>query len=183
MKEQKNLPVLRHRKRKKYQIWFRFFPHAALIAGCIAVIISITGNVSGKETTPDEIVSREIVSGKTIPESSVTRMDTPQNDTEPSETQHPALPWYLTLINSQNPLPENYMDHPIDLADVPYGEKVDRRIYEPLMEMLNAAAQLGPVVVSGYRTPEKQQSLYDDKIKEYKKQGYSENEAMELAQQ
>ena len=32
-------------------------------------------------------------------------------------------------------------------------------------------------------TPEKQQRLYDDKIKEYKKQGYSENEAIELARQ
>ena len=75
------------------------------------------------------------------------------------------------------------MDDPISLVDVPGGEKVDERIYEPLMEMLNDAEDLGPIVVSGYRTPEKQQSLYDDKIKKYKKQGYSESEAIILAGQ
>ena len=40
------------------------------------------------------------------------------------------------------------------------------------MEMLDAAEaeDLGPIVVSGFRTEEKQQSLYDDKIREYRQQ-------------
>ena len=38
------------------------------------------------------------------------------------------------------------MDAPISLVDVPGGEKVDERIYEPLMEMLNDAEDLGPIV-------------------------------------
>lgn len=164
-----------------------FLPHVVLIAGCATILISITSNVLGKESIPDsipgEMISSEIISVETIPESPVAQTDDTQNDAglpEPADTD---IPWYLTLVNSRNPLPENYMDRPLDLVDVPGGEKVDERIYEPLMEMLNDAEELGPIVVSGYRTPEKQQSLYDDKIEEYRKQGYSESEATGLAQQ
>ena len=53
------------------------------------------------------------------------------------------------------------------------------------MEMLKAAKAegLGPIVVSGYRTQEKQRRLYEDKIKEYRKQGYSKEEARRKAEQ
>ena len=52
-----------------------------------------------------------------------------------------------------------------------------------LMEMLDAAAAegLGPLVVSGFRTQKTQQSLYEDKIAEYRKKGYDEEEAKRLA--
>lgn len=183
MKKQKNFPVRRYRKRKNNRIWLRLLPHVVLITGCLAIIISITGNVFGKESTPEEIVSNEMISGEAIPGSPAAETDDFPNDAGSSGAADTDIPWHLTLINDRNPLPENYMDDPIDLVEVPGGEKVDNRIYEPLMEMLNDADELGPVVVSGYRTPEKQQRLYDDKIKEYKKQGYSENEAIELARQ
>ncbi len=173
MNEQKNILIRRHKIRKKHRMCFRLLPHVVLITGCLAVLISITGNIFGKESVPDEI----------IPENPVTETDDFQNDAGQSVKTDTDSPWYLTLVNSQNPLPENYMDPPIDLIDVPGGEKIDARIYEPLMEMLNDADELEPIVVSGYRTPKKQQRLYDDKIKKYKKQGYSENEAIELARQ
>lgn len=183
MKEQKNLPVRRHRKRRKHLIWLRLLPYVVLIAGSLAVIISITSNVFRKESIPNEIVSTEMISSETIPENPMAETDDFQVDIGQSETQTMDTDWYLTLVNREHPLPENYMDDPISLVDVPGGEKVDERIYEPLMEMLSDAEELGPIVVSGYRTPEKQQSLYDDKINKYKKQGYSESEAIELAQQ
>ena len=92
--------------------------------------------------------------------------------------------WNLTLVNRWNPLPEKY---DIDLVEVPGGEKVDKRIYEPLMEMLEAAKEGNwnqlPVVVSGYRTQKKQQELYDEKIAEYRTQGYSKDEAVKQAEQ
>lgn len=92
--------------------------------------------------------------------------------------------WNLTLVNPWQPIPQDYE---VTLVEVPGGEKVDERIYGPLMEMLEAAkeANLGqlPMVVSGYRTQEKQQELYDGKIAEYKMQGYSEDEAARLAEQ
>lgn len=39
------------------------------------------------------------------------------------------------------------------------------------------------MVVSGYRTQEKQQQLYDEKIAKYKQEGYSNEEAVEQAEQ
>lgn len=67
------------------------------------------------------------------------------------------------------------------------GELVDERIYEPLMEMLEAAKEGNwnqlPLVVSGYRTQEEQQRLYDDRIAKYRGQGFSESEAKEMAEQ
>ena len=93
-----------------------------------------------------------------------------------------STPWNLTLVNRDHPVPDGYK---VELVDVPGGEKVDQRIYEPLMEMLDdaSAGDLGPIVVSGFRTQEKQQSLYDEKIQKYQNQGYSKEEAVELAEQ
>lgn len=91
--------------------------------------------------------------------------------------------WNLVLVNYENPIPEHYEPA---LVEVTGGEKVDRRIYAPLMEMLEAAKEgnwgLLPKVVSGYRTQKKQQSLYDDKVAKYEKQGYAKEEAKEMAE-
>ena len=85
----------------------------------------------------------------------------------------------LILVNRWNKIPDNYT---VELVEVPGGEKVDKRIYEPLMQMLDDAKESNwdelPIVVSGYRTNEKQTELYEEKIKEYMKKGYSEKEAI-----
>lgn len=77
--------------------------------------------------------------------------------------------------------------HKSKLVEVPGGEKVDERIYDPLMEMLEAAKEGNwnqlPMVVSGYRTQKKQQQLYDDKVAGYRKEGNSQSEAEKLAKQ
>ena len=90
--------------------------------------------------------------------------------------------WALRLVNPWNPVPDNYEP---ELREVPGGEQVDGRIYEPLMEMLEAAREGNqgelPHVESGYRTQEVQQSLYEEEIAENLAQGYSEEEARELA--
>lgn len=103
------------------------------------------------------------------------------NDTQDDDAQAD-VPWYLTLVNRWNPLPKDY---DLELMEIEGGELVDKRIYEQLMEMLdNAKAEkLGPIVVSGYRTQEQQQSFMDEKITSYRKQGYSKSKAKELAEQ
>ena len=88
------------------------------------------------------------------------------------------------LVNYENAIPENYEPK---LVEVPGGEKVDERIYDPLMELLEAAKEGNwdqlPMVVSGYRTQKKQQQLFDDKVAGYRKEGNSQSEAEELAKQ
>lgn len=94
------------------------------------------------------------------------------------------LPWYLILINSQNPIPKDYT---VNLVELEGGERVDERIYEALTEMLEDAKEANagqlPVVVSGYRTTDDQQRIFDGKVKKYRRQGYSNSEALELAGQ
>lgn len=91
--------------------------------------------------------------------------------------------WNLLLVNKWNKIPENYKP---DLVEVAGGEKVDKRIYDPLMEMLEAAKVKNwgqmPMVVSGYRTNEKQKQLYEEKIKSYRNKGYSKEKAKEEAE-
>lgn len=88
----------------------------------------------------------------------------------------------LLLVNRWNPLPGGYVP---DLVEIPGGEKVAKEAYAPLMEMLQQAEAegLGPQVVSGWRTQEKQQSLYDNKIGEYLSQGYSQKDAVAAAEE
>ncbi len=79
------------------------------------------------------------------------------------------------------------MDYEVNLVELEGGEQVDERIYEPLMELLEAAKESNwdqmPLVVSGYRTQEVQQQFYDDKIADYRRQGYSKEDAKEMAEQ
>ena len=87
-------------------------------------------------------------------------------------------------MNRWNPLPENYT---VDLVEVPGGQQVDERIYQPLMEMLEAAREGNwgelPQVLSGYRTQEEQERLFQEEIDGNLAEGCSEEEARELAQQ
>lgn len=119
---------------------------------------------------------------ETPPKDPVTGIDPPQSGADSTEISDTDTPWYLTLVNRWHPLPEDYAVH--DLVEVPGGEKVDARIYEPLMELLAAAEaeELGPIVVSGFRTEAKQRSLYEDKIREYQREGHSQEEAQALAE-
>jgi len=116
-----------------------------------------------------------------LPAISGENSEAPSNDTQDDYAQSDT-PWYLTLVNKWNPLPENY---DLELVEVEGGELVDKRIYDALLEMLDnsKAEDLGPIVVSGYRTQEKQQSFMDDKIASFRQQGYSKSEAKELAKQ
>ncbi len=91
-------------------------------------------------------------------------------------------PWYLLLVNSTHPLPEDW-EAPA-LIEMPGGETVDARIYEPLSQMLADAADEGlePFVASGFRTRAEQQGFMDEKINEYRSQGCGESEARALAE-
>ena len=92
-------------------------------------------------------------------------------------------PWYLVLVNRDNPIPENWEVNPVEVSG---GQTVDTRIYAPLMKMFEAAQSsnmdLLPNVESGYRSTEKQQSLWDQKLSEFLNEGYTEQEAKELTE-
>lgn len=130
---------------------------------------------SVEEAVPEED------SEETLPEEPAAVSPDLNEESEPLEVAEDPL-WYLRLVNRWNPIPEEYE---MELVEVPGGQLVDARIYEPLMALLQAAEaeNLGPIVVAGYRTWEKQQSIMDERIAGYMNQGYSEEEAAALAEQ
>ena len=93
-------------------------------------------------------------------------------------------PWNLVLVNRSHPVPADWTVTPVAL---PNGQTVDARIYEPLMEMFEAARSVNldllPNVESGYRSEEKQRELFEQKCAEYLRQGYSEKEAKALTEE
>lgn len=89
--------------------------------------------------------------------------------------------WYLTLVNRRNPIQSS---ENIDVVELSNGERVDSRIYPHLQRMFDdmRAEGIYPVVASGYRTQAEQQEIYDNKVAEYVRAGYSELEAKELTE-
>ncbi len=102
---------------------------------------------------------------------------TPEPTPEPMPAPTPT-PWQLVLVNRDNPVPEDWSVDPVEL---PNGQIVDARIYEPLMEMFEAAREVNqgilPVVTSGYRSAQRQQEIFDARVAEYRAQGMSEADA------
>ncbi len=90
--------------------------------------------------------------------------------------------WNLILVNSKHRIPKRYE---VELIRLSNGKQVDERIYPELQEMFDAARANGLhlFVAEGYRTQKEQQQLLDEKIEEYKNEGYPKAEAEELARQ
>ena len=82
----------------------------------------------------------------------------------------------LMLVNSTHALPDGYN---VELTTLGNGQQVAQIIYPELQRMFDDARTQGiyPVVASGYRTAEKQQSLMDEKVQALEGQGYSESDA------
>lgn len=88
--------------------------------------------------------------------------------------------WNLILVNKDNLIPEDYE---VETAKVEGKWEVDVRIREAIVEMLADARKEGldPIICSAYRTSNYQKNLFNNKVKEYKRKGYSQKSAEEQA--
>ena len=86
----------------------------------------------------------------------------------------------LYLVNPWNYIPENYT---VELTSIGDTHQVATIAYEDYMTMIAdcQAAGFSPIVCSSFRTQEYQEGLFQNRIKRYVDQGYSEEEATELA--
>lgn len=86
------------------------------------------------------------------------------------------LPWYLTLVNEDYAVPE---DWEIEVTELRDDQRVDSRMYPDLQEMFDAcrADGLYPLVWSSYRETADQQRLMDEKIESYISVGLSKHDA------
>lgn len=94
-------------------------------------------------------------------------------DTEPA--------WNLILVNGAHPLPEDF-EIP-ELTQLRNGQAIDSRAYPPLQRMMDAARAEGlqPLICSSFRTWDKQEELFANKVQSYLNQGYAQTEAEEKA--
>lgn len=90
--------------------------------------------------------------------------------------------WRLVLVNKQHPIPENYE---FTLGTITGNMQCDERIISDLLTMLQAAREEGInlSICSPYRNQDRQQLLFDKKIKLYMGQGMSYMEAYKVASQ
>ncbi|ADL03805.1 M15 family metallopeptidase [Lacrimispora saccharolytica] len=133
------------------------------VAAVIGLLWYCINGLNLKEVSPEPILSI----GTDSP-------DISSADIKKDDTDDPL--WSLILVNRWNVIPEDYH---VDLTKLSNGQTVDTRIYPALQNMFDAARADGVnlVVVSGYRTAEKQQSLMDEKVAAYKAEGYSAYQA------
>ena len=84
--------------------------------------------------------------------------------------------WKYLLVNETHPLPEDFEPR---LAKTRNGQQVDRRIQPAVERMLDAAAKdgLNRQICASYRAYEKQDSLMDESIAKYLRQGMDYREA------
>lgn len=90
--------------------------------------------------------------------------------------------WALILTNARYPIPEDYT---VELKVLPGTEQsVDARIYDTTLRMISdmKAEGLRPIVCSAYRTLDRQEILFNRKVKSYVKKGYSMEAASREAQ-
>ena len=110
-----------------------------------------------------------VTANQNLPEAQSMEVVVPSPSTQIDE-------WKLTLVNPWNPLPENYTFTSKQLSN---GHSVDERCYPDLREMMDAcrSAGLSPVICSSYRSWEKQQDLFQNKVNRLMAQGYSRDSA------
>lgn len=99
---------------------------------------------------------------------------------QPSGRQTDISKWNLVLVNNDFCIPDSY---DIELLELSNGEKIDRRIYPELREMLDDMRSEGlySFVREGFRSAEEQKQILRDMVKEKMVQGFMPSEAYKEA--
>ncbi len=97
-----------------------------------------------------------------------------------SALPQPLRDWKLTLVNYDNKMPDKFQNVIVHA----YNVDLDSRIVEPYRQMHDAAQKDGISIwlSSGYRSPEKQQMLFEQEIQNYVKTGLDYVEALAKAE-
>lgn len=90
--------------------------------------------------------------------------------------------WNLKLVNKDNSVDSSYVP---ELEEIDDGVMFDKRAISYLKEMINAMYKEGITAIwvqSAYRSYEKQEELFNNKVQYYIEQGEEQEEAERLAQ-
>lgn len=135
----------------------------SLIAGIAAGAVLLGTGICREET------GLEFMRNETYAQTNIQRKDKKDEGIPEREA-------ILTLINYKNPIPGNWRTTLVELKN---GQAVDERAYPSLQRMMDDARAVGlnPLICSSYRSREKQEQLYREKINSCLMQGYTQKEA------
>ena len=145
----------------------------------VAVVLSDKGEGTS-EKNPSVKVSAEEQSESNeteIPENNGMEKESEViQEPEVPETEEKTPEWNLILANPWNSIPEDFT---VELCDIGGGHKVDARIVDELNQMMSdlRAAGHSAFICSSYRTNDKQTTLYNNEVNEYRAMGYSDEDA------
>lgn len=166
-----------HRKRRIRPLTLLFFCALGFLIIVSAFLLARLP-ARNSQIDPPVAVANQVESSEHPIYSAPTQNDPPQKAAESPTNPKPiaADSWKLLLVNPWNPLPEGYSIQTVTLKN---GLQVDERCYPDLQAMMDAcrADGLSPVICSAYRTQEKQETLFQNKVSRLIAQGYTESEA------
>lgn len=181
--------------RKKNRIWLAFMLFLLILAAAgVLISLALWSSASVESAALDAALRKsdmELSIRRLAAEQRLTLAASAQEDAELARQQRLALKESFLqrdreelslLVNPWHPLPENYSPRLVPLGD---GIYMDERAAGALTEMLRACFASGtvPVPLSGYRTQEYQQELFDKKIENLLRSGYSQDIVRDTAAQ
>ena len=166
-------------KRRKHKL-----PLVIVIAGAL---LFFCGFFLGKTRAESDSPSESSVPTLTLPQTEQAKNSQEETVgvTEPvadeQEENTTEAEWNLILVNGEHPLPEDFQVP--ELTQLRNGQAIDSRVYPALQEMMDAARAegLAPLICSSYRTWDKQEMLFANKVQSYLEQGDSQTAAEEQA--
>ncbi len=177
------------RKRQKYRRIRRLVIRLIAVCICLVAVIGIGAACLVVELKQRHTASPPVRLSE-IAEEAETGADHPIDENEEnserdigqsSQEDTDETSWCLILVNKWNKIQDDYQ---VELETLSNGQQVDQRIYAALQNMFDSARKdnIYPIVASGYRTTEKQQSIMDEKIQDYENEGCSPEEAKTKAE-
>ena len=180
----KGNPNIRKLKQHSHSIFFGVIV-AVLLLLCLLVIVLLTRDSEGEPVTePNETAvaleeAEESEDAEEEPEE-----ETPYFPVEhqPEEVTASEIPWYLTLINENQPLEEDFRP---ELAQVTYGHFVDTRIVEAASQLLASAQNAGIIleIAASFRDYDTQRNLFDYHMAQRIAEGYGLFDSFQLTRQ
>ena len=107
------------------------------------------------------------------------QLDEVPGDGEAKELEIDPDDWKLMLVNKQNPVPEGFEPQ---LANITESQMADERIIDDIYMMMDAASEDGVdlMICSAYRSYDRQNTLFNNKINKLMKEGMSYLEAYKV---
>ena len=180
MNNKSNNNIVSRRRKNKYRKTFVLVQKILLLIFLLLLIIMCTILIFSKLNSLLNTESTLSIKGQTIDlrNDNQSNIQSQSTDTIPQRTSD--LPWYLTLINSENPIDDN---NQITLTRLRNKQAIDSRCYPELQAMMDdcRAAGLSPIICSSYRTYDKQEELFEQQVQEFINQGYGKLDAQKKA--